>query len=58
MKVIVRSEKKEKTYQSNCRSCNSVLEFTRSDGEIHNDRNELVLKVKCPVCKSDIWVNA
>lgn len=56
MKILVRGSEKEKTYQSNCRKCNSVLEFTRKDGVLVDDRNETVLKVNCPVCQNEIWV--
>lgn len=56
MKVLVRGEIKEKTYQATCRKCISQLEFTKDDGTISSDRNELVLKVCCPVCKNYIFV--
>ena len=55
MKVIVRGEVKEKTYSCSCRKCDSVLEFHKKDGVVITDRNEVVLKVKCPVCSSEIY---
>lgn len=57
MKIISRGEVKLKKYQTVCRKCTSTLEFDRDDGLVLNDRNELVLKVVCPVCSSDIYVN-
>lgn len=55
MKIISRGEVKEKSYQSKCRQCNSVIEFTKNDGLILTDRNETILKIKCPVCNFDIY---
>ena len=57
MKVIFRGEIVEKTYTTECKKCNSVLEFTKKDCTVHNDRNETVLNTKCPVCSNSIWVN-
>ena len=57
MKVLVRGEYVEKTYETVCRKCNSVLEFTEKDCTLHNDRNELVLHTNCPVCSIAIWVS-
>lgn len=56
MKIICRGEIKEKEYQAHCKNCKSLLGVTRSDGVIIMDRNEAVLKIKCPVCSGDVWV--
>ena len=55
MKVITRGYVKEKIYSRSCQKCNSVLEFSQKDGVVIKDRNEVVLKVKCPVCSSQIY---
>lgn len=57
MKVIIRGEVKEKAYQSSCKTCKSILEFLKSDGVILTDRNDLVLKVRCPVCGGDVYTS-
>lgn len=56
MKILKHGTKKEKIYRSTCRECGSKLEFTQNDGHVMNDRNELVLLVKCPVCSAQICV--
>lgn len=49
---------KDKTYTTTCNKCKTMYEFTQSDGTLMNDRNELIVCINCPVCKSSAAVKA
>lgn len=56
MKVIQRGIPKNTTHQTQCRHCNSVLEFQESEAKMINDRNEICMVVNCPICQNDIYI--
>ena len=56
MKIIQCGTQKNITHQTQCRNCNSVLEFQENEAKIINDRNELCMVVNCPICQNDIYI--
>ena len=48
----------DRTYQANCSRCRTSFEFSGSDGKFMFDRNENVVVIKCPVCKTTVSANA
>lgn len=51
MKIISRGVvPQDRQFRKECNSCHTIFEFSRKDGDLQNDRNEIVLVVRCPVC--------
>ena len=49
---------KGKKYRGECLHCKCEVEFLRSEAEyVSSCRNEEMLRVTCPTCKQDIWVD-
>jgi len=58
MKIIKRGKLKVEVYTQECIKCESILEFTRSDGKIVFDqRDGDYLEVICPVCEWSVTRN-
>jgi len=44
-------------YQAICAHCKCEMEFTRGEAEfVSTCRNEDYLKVGCPTCRRELWV--
>lgn len=49
IKIIERHEPKC-TYQWQCKGCNSIFQFDKTDCNESYDRNSRILEIICPVC--------
>ncbi len=45
----------EKMHTTTCGNCKTEFRFMEHEAQIMNDRNEICLVVKCPVCRKEIW---
>jgi hypothetical protein len=58
MKVLKPGQLPEtQIYQAQCGYCRCEMEFTRGEAKFESTcRNEDYLKVNCPTCKREVWV--
>ena len=47
-----------KLYRATCVRCGCIMEFTRGEAQqVSGGRNDEYLKVGCPTCHREVWVD-
>lgn len=59
MDIVKRGSLPEnREYNGTCVHCRTEVRFKRSEATLHSDRDGSFVKVECPTCKKDIYVDS
>lgn len=58
MKIIKKGSLKGKKYRHTCDKCETIFEFFEKEAKFDSSpKNEAYLKIKCPVCKKECYID-